>query len=346
MTSRQQAADADTAVLVPPLDDEDVRRVVALASRAPSVHNTQPWSFSWDGRSLRVREDASRALPVLDPQGRERVVSCGAAVLHARVALAGLALQVRTDLLPDPSDPALLAVLTVVGRGPADRLEQSLAQAVTRRATSRERFAVEQVPDDVLEALHAAAEAESAWLRVLGREGRDDLAALQLLLDRADEQQRCDPSYLAELASWRREAADGVPEAALPTEPVGRRASSWALRDFASPATAPAPDDQGDPAPAEHPTVLVLGTEGDDRAAWLAAGQALGRVLLTATSHGVAAQPLTQLIEVPVLRERARAVLGVLGYPQLLLRVGYADPLPRTRRRLVDEVLDLDAGRA
>ena len=57
--------------------DGDLRTVVELASLAPSVHNTQPWRFTWDGETLAVHEDPSRALPVLDPTGRERRISCG-----------------------------------------------------------------------------------------------------------------------------------------------------------------------------------------------------------------------------------------------------------------------------
>ena len=53
----------------------DLRAVVELASLAPSVHNTQPWRFTWDGRALSLYDDAARALPVLDPTGRERLLS-------------------------------------------------------------------------------------------------------------------------------------------------------------------------------------------------------------------------------------------------------------------------------
>ena len=96
--------------------DGDLVVVVELAALAPSVHNTQPWSFTWDGASLGVREDPARSLPVLDPTGRERIVSCGAAVLHARLAFAELGWDVSTRVLPDADDPELLARLTVRGR--------------------------------------------------------------------------------------------------------------------------------------------------------------------------------------------------------------------------------------
>jgi hypothetical protein len=75
-------------------------------SLAPSVHNTQPWSFTWDGVSLGVREDPARSLPVLDPSGRERIISCGAAVLHARLGFAERGWDVATAVLPSPTTPS------------------------------------------------------------------------------------------------------------------------------------------------------------------------------------------------------------------------------------------------
>jgi nitroreductase len=338
------------ASLSRPVDvpDEDVRTVVELASLAPSVHNSQPWRFVWDtaAGALEVREDATRALPVLDAGGRERVLSCGAAVLHARLALASLSWDVRADLLPEEADPTLLARLVVVGRTRPSAADADLATAIPRRSTDRERYDERPLPTEVVSALHAAVDAEGAWARVVGQEGSDEPVELQLLLGHADELLRADPAYRAELAAWRRDdAVDGVPSSAVPAEPVARRGSSWALRDFdpAEHEVTALVDDDPEPPVAEHPTVLVLGTEGDDRAAWLTAGQALARLLLTATVHGLSAQPLTQLMEVPVLRERARHALGLVGSPQVLLRLGYpASSRPgalSTSRRPVEQTL-------
>ena len=322
------------------LDDAlggDLRTVLELAALAPSVHNSQPWRFVWDGGSLSLYEDRSRALPVLDPAGRERVLSCGAALLNARVALSDLGHQHTVGLLPDPAQPDLLAIVTMSGHGEPDDDERVLAQAIARRTTDRDPFDARRVPAEARTALRLAAEQEGAWLRFVTHEADgddaddDDAVELQVLLSHADDSQRSDPRYLAELASWRREReAEGVPARALSSVPAELRASTWVPRDFdagspdpPAPTNPPPPALTDSPPPAEHPAVLVLGTRGDDRHDWLVAGQALGRVLLRATVDGLAAQPLTQVMEVPVLRARMRHALGVQGHPQMLLRVGY-----------------------
>ena len=323
----------------------DLRPVLELASLAPSVHNTQPWRFIWDGTSLHVFEDPSRGLRVLDPSGRERLLSCGAAVLHARLGLTELGHAAGTALLPDPARPELLAVITVEGRTTATEDEHALALAIPRRTTDRDPYEDRPVPAEVLAALVRAAEVEDCWLRIVGPDGSDDAVELQVLLSQADEGQRHDPGYLEELAAWRRTSDEGVPVSALPTVPPDRRASTWVVRDFdaALPGHTAARPSAAEPPPAEHPTVVVLGSEGDTREDWLRAGQALARVLLTATVAGVATQPLTQVLEVPVLRARMRHALGVVGHPQMLLRIGYGHAGPTTHRRPAEQSTTLES---
>jgi hypothetical protein len=85
----------------------------------------------------------------------------------------------------------------------------------------------------------------------------------------------------------------------------------------------------------------VLCTAGDGPGDWLRAGEALERVLLAITRHGFTASPLTQVTEVPTTRARLRAELGLIGYPQILLRVGQAAVAPSSRRRrLVDVIVE------
>jgi hypothetical protein len=92
---------------------------------------------------------------------------------------------------------------------------------------------------------------------------------------------------------------------------------------------------------AEHPLLLVLSTDGDSPQDWARAGAALSRVLLTATAAGLAVNPQTQVLEVSGARWRLVQELGLVGSPQMLLRVGYptGPGSPATGRRPVSEVL-------
>jgi hypothetical protein len=87
--------------------------------------------------------------------------------------------------------------------------------------------------------------------------------------------------------------------------------------------------------------LLVLGTDDDDPASWVRAGEALERVLLEIARLGYTASPLTQVIEVPATHAELRQRLRLSMHPHVVLRVGRAAPTPATpRRHLVDVLFD------
>ena len=311
------------------------RLIVEAAMHAPSVHNTQPWRFSSYEDGLDLWADETRRLPVLDPYGRQLHLSCGGALLHARVAARARGLDADAQLLPTPDDPTHLARLRLTPGSSPSAAEQSLAEAILRRHTYREAFGVSPVPARLLEQLRLAAEQQGARLHSLT--DPDDVLELEVLLSRADSVEEADPAYRAELATWIHDgpAEDGIPREGLPVDP--ERGSSLRLRDFEL--TGPGPGG-GEPPVAEHPTVVVVLTDDDTPLSWLQAGQALGAVLLRAAQGGVLAQPLGQVTDTLEYRLRLRHALGVLGIPQLALRMGYATTASAsTPRRSIDDVL-------
>lgn len=87
-----------------------------VAELAPSVHNTLPWRIVYgDGtRTLSLFERADRALPHHDPLGRDRLISCGAALANMLVALRVLGWVPELRLLPDPAEPYEVARVVVI----------------------------------------------------------------------------------------------------------------------------------------------------------------------------------------------------------------------------------------
>jgi nitroreductase len=323
-----------------------VPAVVEAAIRAPSVHNTQPWRFVAHDDLVELWDDPARGLPVLDPVGRARLISCGAALALAEVAAAGLGVSTRTTLLPDAA-PDHLATLQLDGPHTPDDSQLALAAAIGRRHTERGAFDEStDLPPETVRALTEAVQGTGCWLRIV--KSPDDAAAVTVLLARADDLQSHDPAYREELRQWTGRAPDspdGIPASAVPREAPAERGSSYRLRDFDAGREDQGPHWAGEPPRAEHPLVVVIGTPDDDAASWLAAGQALARLLLTATVRGLAASPMTQALEVEDTRARLVSDLSLVGHPQMVLRLGLAAPgstaaVGHANRRSVAEVLE------
>lgn len=330
----------------------EAARVVAVAVRAPSLHNSQPWLFTLRDGTLELRADSARHLPGTDPDTRQLMISCGAALFGARLGLRSLGLLPQVELLPEAAQPDLLARVRVRGTAPADAEEVSLVRAVPWRWTARSGFAPEPVPAGLLAALRRAAAWERAVLLVLDDPGRRRAAAE--LVAAADRAQRASDVVSRELTTWTtRDAAggDGVPPWAYPRHPPAAGADQFAVRDFTQ---APSDDelprpggpDSASPGPAGDPVAGALLTGGDTPADWLRAGQALHRVLLTAAAAGVQASLHSQPFGVEVLRRSVRDALTGGAEPQLLLQFGHpAGPDavgPATPRRPVADVLTVD----
>ena len=321
-----------------------IRRAAVRATLAPSIYNTQPWRFVISADSLEVHADWTRRLRVLDPRGRQLLLSCGAAVFTARVALAAAGFAVVVERLPDPARPDLLARLTIAApahpsvRAPnpgASRIAD-LEPTIGRRHTNRHRFTDEAVPDDLRRRLSAYAAAEGAQLfDVTACAHR---TATVRLSRAAAEVERLDPAYRAELRAWTSEdptRRDGVGAATIwPSD--ARSSDGVPLRDFH-----PLGHGELDVSPWSRrgECLMLLGTEADAPLDWLRAGEALDRVLLEIARSGYTASPLTQVIEVAATNVALRQELGLSMTPHVLLRIGRAPATPASRRRRLADVL-------
>jgi hypothetical protein len=330
------------------VEQQQWAQVVGAATSAPSIHNTQPWRFTATADQLDLFLDPARALPVLDPTRRQQVISCGIAIEFAVVALAAAGRLSEVELLPDADDPDHLATVRVVGEIVSTDEDRALAGTIAQRHTVRDPFQSRQVPPELLDRLQAEAGAFGTWFKPVTRS--EEEVATVFLITRAEEMEQGDPAYRAELQRWLRTdpaAVDGVPVGAVPTGDPHERPSNWTIRDFVVGTRDPSAharhgDADAPPPEVERPTVVLMGTDGDDAHAWLQAGRALGRVLLQATSAGVAASPLTQALDLSATRSRMRTRLSLIGYPQMLLRMGYpreGAPVTPSGRRPVSEVL-------
>lgn len=317
------------------IDQRTVRTALALAVRAPSIHNSQPWRWVVGPRSVHLHADLRRWLPATDAQGRDLILSCGAVLHHLRVALAAAGLASSVRRLPNPAEPDHLAALELHPR-PSGDAELALAAAISRRRTDRRKFTDWEVPRAFVDELIERATEQGVLLRPVTAAAQR--ARLLDAIGEAAATQENDAAYRTETAVWSGGYADvdGVPAANLLRDPVAtgagtaRRFSGGLIEQTA-----------GEP---DGAALLVLATASDDTLAQLRAGEALSAVLLHATALGLATCPLSQPLEVASSRQVVQdEVLGGSAVPQLVIRAGWAPagaPLPPAPRRPIDEAIE------
>jgi hypothetical protein len=317
---------------------DKLRFLLRYAVLAPSTHNSQPWMFHIDGDTVDLYLDLSRALRVTDPDDRQAIISCGAALCHLRIAMSHFGHQGEVSTFPEAGNLDLLARVRL---GSSDRgvtPDDLLFQAILARRTNREAFTDDPVPEALQTTLLEMASLEGAWLHLV--KDRDERNFVADLIARGDQAQWSDRRFRLELAAWvrsnRSTSEDGIPIDAYPSDSLLSMATPHVLRTF-DVGTGKAATDRD--IALYSPILAVLGTESDGAADWLAVGQALARVLLRARLENVYASFLNQPIEVASLRPKVRLAIGRAGHPQLILRMGYGPSVKATPRRGVESVL-------
>ena len=311
--------------------EAELRAAAEAGIRAPSMHNSQPWHFRLREGAIEVLADPARQLAVADWSGWAARLACGAATYNARLALAMQGRPAEVHLRPYTAEPDVIARLTPGRQRPPTYAEQDLHAAIGRRHSNRTPFWPDPVPADARVRLIEAARSESAWLDLLV--GMTALAGFAEIAGSADRVLRRDNRYQAELIGWIHadDAPDGIPVGAV--APLPEPQDLLPQRTFGTRRRAPGRDYE------PEPLVGILGVPGDWPVDQITAGQALQKVLLTATDAGLATSMISQPIEVPAARDQLRRSLGRTGYPQLALRIGYGTPGRPTPRRDLDDVL-------
>jgi nitroreductase len=317
---------------------EQFLHLIHYAVVAPSGHNTQPWLFRVIRDGVELFADRTRALPIVDPADRELTISCGAALCQLRLAIRHFGFTDVVALFPDARRAHLLACVSFGEARSSNAEEERLFHTISKRRSNRSAFEARPVPPHLVAALRSsAADEHVGFHEVVGGDHRHQVADL---VAEGDRLQFSNKSFRRELAAWIRpnfsRKRDGIPGAALRMGTLMSYLAPLVIRTF----------DVGRRQAAEHRQLAlesrllaVLSTPMDTPGAWLATGQALTKGLLCAYADGVSVSFLNLPIEVAELRSRLRNVLGLAGYPQLLLRLGYGPEVAPTPRRQVSDVL-------
>lgn len=302
--------------------------LVQYGALAPSSHNTQPWTFAVSGDEIRVFVDHDRWVRIADPDQRELYVSAGCALENLLVAAAHRGYKARVSYASEDREDGLAAIARFERGGKAADRRRPLFDVLRTRQTNRRRYNGRPLVRDAVTRLQGAVHDDGVQLWLIT--DAETSGRIEHLLRLAERTRFSDPAFRRELGNsmgsgasgngWLRATAGRLVVQHLD---VGRSA---ARREVARLRSAP--------------TLGVLTSLGNDRGAQVRVGQAFERLALTATLLGVAVQPMSALLEMPLTRAAMANLLPEEVFPQHTFRLGYA-PAERRRspRRPVAEVL-------
>ncbi|OXM45417.1 Acg family FMN-binding oxidoreductase [Amycolatopsis alba] len=308
----------------------EVEVLARAVVRAPSVHNSQPWSLALPESRAELSERTDLALPHQDPGGADRLISCGAAL--ANLVLAVRVLGWQADVAVPDGYPPLVAVVAAIGREPPSDHELHAYTAISRRRSHRRTFSPVPVAPTTLSRIVDPVP-EGVLCHAVGAEEKETLAEL---LETAARAIKGDAGLQAELAAWTSAwRTDGVGDG-LVMPGYDKASLPWAglVRE-----TSVIPDVRTLASTLEKETLLIFCAE-DSRAGRVSAGVAMQRTWLSAVDEGLAASVVSQPLHVPAVRTRLAAALSLPVPPQMIMRLGYPDgSVRRTARRPVGDLL-------
>ena len=311
-----------------------IRELIRYATLAANGHNTQPWQFALTEDAIEIHPDYTRRLPVVDPDDRELWISLGCALENFLIAAraAGYADEVT---YPETAD-------TIRVRLTADTSQNSpLFKAIEHRQNTRSEYDGQPVKATDLDTVQALPLEPGVALRYVLNPS--ELETVLEYVNQGNLRQYADHAFVDELITWLR---FNKKEAIASCDGLFSRCSGnpevpgWLGRMFVA-GTKPQQQADIDAKKLRSSSgAVVITSETDDKATWVRTGQVYERLALKLTALNIKSAFLNQSIEVADLRLQLQSALGLGGSsPQLLLRFGYADAMPRSLRRPVDQVI-------
>ena len=322
--------------------DSDFMTLIKAATQAPSGHNSQPWWFETTTHSIVISPNLDKALPAVDSQHRELFISLGCALENLCTKATELHYQTEVILSEE-------GVITVGLHKSNTVVSDPLAAMIDKRQTNRSVYENRQIDPILLQRLiervyqGQASTERQVKLYTFAKDTPPFETLTQAVLQ-GNTVQMGDPAFKSELLSWIRfnkkhaeSTHDGLSYAVLGAPNLPR----WVTEPIVKASLKAKTQNKTDLKKIQSSSHMVLlTTEKNDILTWIQIGRTLERFLLLLTQEGIAHAYLNQPCEVPEISATLRENLPIAhAYPQILLRLGYAQPMAYSKRKDIREVI-------
>lgn len=314
----------------------DYIQIASYASKAPSGHNTQPWKFHIAANTITIIPNLEVALPVVDSDNRELFISLGCAVENLLISASHFG---YTAYIIECNKQGITAELTKTEA----MIEDALFSQIEKRQTNRSIFNGKKISDEVLKQIQTIRKEDSVQF-YFAEMGTPFANIITEYIMKGNEIQMNDALFKKELLSWMRfnrkqvEATlDGLCYQVFGNPPLPTILARPIVSQFLKPKV----QNKSDKKKIETSSHFVIcTTQKNTVEEWINLGRTLQRFLLNITEMEISYAFLNQPCEVTKLVLILQKELpNSREYPTLIIRIGYANPVPYSPRKKIESLL-------
>lgn len=324
----------------------DERRIVYLASLAPSGHNTQPWFIKHiEPLHWIICNDKSKWLPAVDPMQRETMLSIGAFIQNLEYAASNLGYRCQFSLMANTNQDEKVMEIKLTRSGNQFRYN---TDSIVQRRTVRSNILSAGLKTEDIRSL---TDNEPALIHFIPRTAKGYHYLNEQTLEANKIQSYRDPAQ-KELANWIRFSSrdaekyrDGLTTGSMEIEGV----SGWVVRNFYGKSNVMSKGfrdqniDQVVKQVASSAGWFLITSKDNSVTALIETGRRMQRLFLKVRDKNIAIHPMTQILEEPSIHQGLNASIGMTDPVQFLLRTGYVKnyPDPVSLRLPVDQLIQM-----
>ncbi len=310
--------------------------LLTMASIAPSVHNTQPWTFSVRESSVTLRLAHDRMLLVGDPTLREAWLSLGCCVQNAYIALRAL------DLHPNIHVEETCVTLSWDTNKDVLNIETTLLEPLVGRRSYRYKLSQKGIETDVIRDLERSWTVPGVSLRVTtSPELIQNVArASSHAIGAAMSQPRFAHEILELFHSSGTKEVSGIPAFALGYSDLQLAHKKLSARIHS---VGESEREREENLLSNAAAIGLVFGKGDMPKYWLKAGRAYQALVLNATSLGLEHSTHAAIVEGPDFHKEIASTLHMPGRLLAVIRLGYGESqldLPHTPRMSLSRLIE------
>lgn len=318
---------------------KETKELIHYATLAPSGHNTQPWLFSLRDDTIEIKPDYKRRLPVVDPDDHALFISLGCALENLIIAANhfGFSCDIKYNLSQEKSEVIKVKIIKS-----NESKDDSLFDEISKRQSTRNKYNRIPLPDSDLLSLNEAAKQEGIIVKIFTQE--KDIEPLIEFVKQGNISQFSNKKFVTELVSWIRfsksyaeRTRDGIRSAVIGAPSIPQ----WFGKLIMKFNTAEKEAKKCENAIRNSSGLALFISKDNSKQNWINVGRSFEHFALKATQLGLKHAHLNMPCEEIEVRKKLQKYLDLPKeqQPLLLLRIGYSDPLPKSFRRNVEEVI-------